>query len=85
MNCNRESVECESNCPCHENCPFGSPCDVSFLVLSSFYDPPKASLFNWQVGTDEKTEELVKYENFYGEGTDSKFKFWPRVEISEKK
>lgn len=67
-NCNRESVACEADCPCHENCPNGSPCDVTFLVLNSYYATPKTNLFTWQISGDRR-ETLKSLEDFYEEGT----------------
>ena len=61
-NCNRESVQCE------QGCPDETSCDVTFLVLNSYY-AERAELFTWQLGTDQRTEKATEFTEFYTDGT----------------
>ena len=64
-NCNREVVECENGCPDDISC------DVSFLVLNTDWIGylNQALLFTWSVGTDQRTETVKEFKDFYGGGT----------------
>ena len=61
-NCNRDVVACENDCPDE------TTCDVTFLVLNSYYKE-EARLFTWGVGSEGRTETVKEFKEFYGEGT----------------
>jgi len=62
--CNRQSVECEDDCPCHANCPNGVPCEVSLLVMNTFIKDPETRVFTWQIAGAARKEQLETLDGF---------------------
>ena len=58
-NCNRDSVNCEGNCP------IATGCAVTFLVVNT----NQAALFTWEVGTENRVETLQTFTDFFDFGS----------------